>query len=130
MNALKIIGVIVTALLVFGVILVAGYGFKWWSIPWAGKLQERQITNTGPYRIQSYDSFYAMYYDLKALDIKLAGYVPPLSEREKIECRGLTARRADIVSRYNADAAAIRTSGQWRAADLPDRLYAETRSCD
>ena len=118
-------------------VLLAGLGFTGWLYGgrfWApihGETEQVIITNTGAYRVQGYERFYDLSEDVAAVDVKLAGYPQALDRREATECRGLLARRADMVSAYNSAAMAQETVGQWRADNLPHRLeHDNPRSCE
>lgn len=128
---MKIVGVIAVVVLVVGAVLAGGYAFKWFTIPFVGALEQREITNRGQYRIQAYEQFYRWQEELASVDTKLAGYPVPLqNSRQSTECQGLLARRADIVSEYNAASRAVLTQGQWQASDLPITLpHTNPRSC-
>ena len=124
------------ALIVLGfaafLVLIVGlsiYVPRWTAGP-VGLTEEIVITNKGAYRIQGYERFYDFVEQVEAVDVKLASYRQDLATREAVECRGLLARRADIVQQYNADAQKVRTVGKWRADNLPSRLYHNlTRTC-
>ena len=93
-------------------------------------MEEREITNQGQFRIQAYEQFYRWQEEIESIDNKLAAYPEKLDRREETECRGLLARRSDIVSQYNAASRAERTQGQWMANDLPENLSQERpREC-
>ena len=106
------------------------HGGRFWA-PIRGETEQVIITNQGAYRVQGYERFYNLAEDVAAVDVKLAGYPQALDRREATECRGLLARRADLVAEYNASALAEETVGQWRAANLPHRLEHENpRGCE
>ena len=109
----------------------AGFAFRWYYAPVRGELEQREITNRGQYRIQTYEQFYRWSEEVDAIDAKLAGYPVDLDIRQRTECQGLLARRADLVSQYNAASSAELTQGKWQAGDLPERLsHSDTRGCD
>ena len=112
-------------------LFVVAYLFSWFSIPFIGALEQRQTTNRGDYRIQSYEQFYRWHESVSAIDTKLGSYpVESLDRRQRTECQGLLARRADIVQRYNAASRSVETQGQWQAWGLPNTLHqTNTRSC-
>ena len=111
--------------LLFGLVL-GPMVFRWYAAPWTGKLEEREITTRGAYRIQGYEQFYRWSEEADAVESKLGNYAGrELDVRERTECRGLRAQYADLVSRYNAASRAERTQGQWRADDLPQTLTLE-----
>ena len=109
---------------------VAGYGLRWFSAPFTGALEQREITNKGAYRIQAYEQFYGWQEEIDAIDVKLAGYVGSLDNRESTECRGLVARRANIVGDYNAASRAELTQGKWQAPELPQTMKHTERKCN
>ena len=49
-------------------------GFRWMVAPFRGVVEEREIINWGPYRIQAYEQFYRWQEQVNAIDPKLAGY--------------------------------------------------------
>ena len=99
--------------------------------PLRGETQEIEITNTGGFRIAGYELFYDLQEDVGAVDRKLMSYPEKLDRRQLTECIGLLGRRADYVAEYNAASRAERTTGQWRAADLPETLEHDTpRTCE
>ena len=132
MSAGKIIGWSALGVVVFLAVMVAGYAFQWFTVPFVGALEQRQITNKGQYRIQSYEQFYRWQEEVQSVEGKLQGYpAAGLDIRQSAECRGLLARRADIVSRYNAASRSVLTQGQWQAPELPQTLIQNSpRRCD
>ena len=101
------------------------------TAPIRGETEEIEITNTGAYRVQGYERFYDLHEDVAAVDQKLKAYPASLDTRQLTECVGLLARRADLVSEYNSSSRAERTTGQWRAADLPETLEHDSpRTCE
>ena len=128
---MRIVGVGALVLVAFVLVLVGGYAFSWFTIPFVGALEQREITNRGQYRIQAYEQFYRWQEEITSVDTKLAGYPVPLQDsRQRTECQGLLARRADIVSEYNAASRAVLTQGQWQAPGLPITLpHTNPRNC-
>lgn len=115
-------GVLGIGVLLVGILMLAlgGYVFRWYSAPFVGALEEREITNKGAYRIQAYNEFYSMYTELDGIESKITLYDGRvLHLRDATNCRGLVSRHADIVSEYNSEARAVNTTGQWLAEDLP-----------
>ena len=107
-----------------------GLGARWFVAPFRGAVEEREITNRGQFRIQAYEQFYRWQEEVQGIESKLAAYPEKLDRREETECRGLIARRVNLVSRYNAASRAERTQGQWMAEDLPETLRQENpRNC-
>ncbi len=106
--------------------------YRWASAPARGAVEEREITNRGQYRIQAYEQFYRWQEQLDAISFKLLAYPGSgLDIRQKTECHGLLAQRADIVAKYNAASRAERTQAQWQDPDLPHTLNHEPlRRCD
>ena len=125
-------------LLVVAIILVVAVGgvllriyVPRWTAPPLGKTEEITIVNQGAYRIQGYEKFYDLQEELQSVGVRLEGYPESPEGRDQTECRGLLARRAEIVAAYNAASRAERTTGQWRAADLPELLVQENpRTCN
>ena len=110
-------------------VLLAIYLPRLWAGP-AGETEKILITNDGAYRIQGYERFYDLQEEIAAVDTKLDGYPEELGPRESIECRGLLAKRANLVADYNSSARAEETTGQWQADDLPRTLPQDNpRSC-
>ena len=96
-----------------------------------GQTEEIVIVNQGAYRIQGYEKFYDLHEELKGVEVRLSSYPDNPVGRDQTECRGLLARRAALVAEYNASSLAERTTGQWRAADLPELLTQENpRYCN
>jgi len=111
-------------------LMFTGLGARWFLAPFRGAVEEREITNRGQFRIQAYEQFYRWQEDVEAIDLKLTAYPRQLDLRQTTECRGLLARRADIIARYNAASKAERTQGQWMATGLPEiLLQSNTRVC-
>lgn len=107
-----------------------GLGARWFIAPFRGAVEEREIINRGQFRIQAYEQFYRWQEEVEAIDAKLAAYPQQLDTRQATECRGLLARRANIVSDYNAASRAETTQGQWMADDLPETLaHDNPRQC-
>ena len=130
MGKLLAIGLVLAVVALVGGISLWLYGGRF-AAPIRGVTEQVEITNRGSYRIQGYEMFYDLVEHRNAVDVKLAGYPGVLTAREATECRGLLARRADIVARYNAAAQAEFTTGQWRADNLPDHLEQQNpRFCD
>ena len=130
MNKLIFLGVIgIVALIAASTVGVLAY--RWFVAPARGAVEEREIINRGQYRIQAYEQFYRWQEELDAIRVKLNGYPESgLDRREQTECRGLLARHADIVARYNAASRAERTQGKWQDPELPESLSQEPiRSC-
>ena len=124
--AVAVVAVPVTIVGVWGF----GYGFKWFTAEPTGALQERQITTRGAFRIQAYEKFYRLREAIDSTDVKLAALPRELDVRQREQCVGLLAVRADRVAEYNAAAAAVTTQGKWRAADLPQSMNQENpRTC-
>ena len=129
---------ILIGILAFVVVVVLGIGFtftdlavRWGVAPFRGAVEEREITNRGQFRIQAYEQFYRWQEEIVAVDAKLTSYPETMDIRQETECRGLIARRANIVARYNAASRAERTQGQWQAPELPQILNQNnTRSCN
>lgn len=118
-------GVILLAAVVIG-IAAASFGTRWIAAPFRGTVEQREITNSGAFRIQAYQKFYSWHEESAALKFKLAHYAHrDLDQREQTECRALRGQHADIVSKYNSASRAEQTQGQWRAADLPVDLTNE-----
>ena len=123
---------VVVGLVVLGTLLtLTGYGQRYFLAPFRGAVEQQEITNTGAFRIQVYNRFYDWQEEMEAIDVKLISYVssPSLSDRETTECRGLLARRANIVGDYNAAVRAVNTTGKWRGSGLPNRLNHVTINC-
>lgn len=118
------------AVLIVLVVLASIYVPRWLAGP-TGETEEIVAVSRGAYRIQGYERFYDLFEDIEAIDVKLAAYPEgPLDARQAIECRGLLAKRANLISDYNAAAAAERTVGRWRADNLPEELEQRNpRSC-
>lgn len=112
------------------VVLASIYVPRWLAGP-TGETEEIVAVSRGAYRIQGYEKFYNLFEDIGAIDVKLVAYPEaPLDDRQATECRGLLAKRANLVSEYNAAAKAERTIGQWRADNLPEELEQRNpRSC-
>lgn len=113
------------------VLIAAGWAYRYYIAPVRGAVEQREITNRGQYRIQAYEQFYRWQEELQAVEQKLGAYPESgLDKREQTECRGLVARRADIIAKYNAASRAIETQGRWQADDLPNSLPApQARRC-
>lgn len=111
---------------------VGTLGYRWLIAPARGAVEQREIINRGQYRIQAYEQFYIWQEDLGGIEAKLQAYPQQgLDIRQQTECRGLLARRADIVARYNAASRAELTQGQWQAPELPESLpQASPRRCE
>ena len=110
--------------------IATNYAIRWFRAPIEGAVEQREITNRGQYRIQSYEQFYQWHADIGAIEVKLAAYPANLDMRQRTECVGLVAQRANIVASYNAAAAAEKTKGQWLADDLPEYLtHTAPRTC-
>lgn len=123
-------GIIGVAAVVIGAVMLSIYVPRWTAGP-MGLTEEIQITNEGAYRVQGYELFYKRQAEVGAIDVKLTGYSGVLTVRRATECRGLQARRADLVAAYNAAALSMRTTGQWRAANLPQQLtQGNLRTCE
>ena len=110
---------------------VGTLAYRWAVAPARGAVEEREIINRGQFRIQAYEQFYRWQEELDAIRVKIDGYpASGLDRREQTECRGLLARYADIVAKYNAASRAERTQGKWQDPDLPETLSNEPiRSC-
>ena len=118
-TVLAIIGVV--AVIAFSTVGVLAY--RWISAPARGAVEQREITNRGQYRIQAYEQFYRWQEQLEAIDAKLMPYAESgLDLRQRTECRGLLAQRADIIAKYNAASRAERTQAQWQDPELPHTL--------
>jgi type II secretory pathway pseudopilin PulG len=124
---LTIIGVV--AVVVLSTVGVLAY--RWVSAPTRGAVEQREITNRGQYRIQAYEQFYRWQEQIAAIEVKVLAYPgEELDIRQKTECQGLLAQRADIVAKYNTASRAERTQAQWQDPDLPHTLSHEPiRSC-
>ena len=107
---------------VIGLAVIGNFTYRYFTAPIKGVVEEREITNKGPYRIQAYEQFYRWEEEIGAIDNKLLGYTDILDLRERQECRGLLARRYDLIADYNSASLAVRTQGKWRAPDLPKYL--------
>lgn len=106
------------------------YGFRWFTAEPRGALEQREITTRGAFRIQEYERFYRLKEEVDSTDTKLAALPSELDVRQRTECTGLLAVRANRVAEYNAASAAELTRGKWKADDLPQRLNQEnTRKC-
>ena len=106
------------------------YGFRWFTAEPRGALEQKEITTRGAFRIQEYERFYRLKAEVDSVDIKLAALPRELDVRQRTECTGLLAVRANRVAEYNAASAAELTKGKWRADDLPSSLNQEnTRTC-
>lgn len=118
------IGGFFALILIVVILAVTGLGFRWVVAPFTGAVQEREIVQgSGQYRIQAYEQFYRWEEEVAAVDVKLAAYPETgLDVRQQTECRGLLARRANVVARYNAASRAERTQGQWQDPELPQTL--------
>ena len=128
------LGATAALIVLVGAIILAtlgGYVFRWYAAPFVGKLEEREITNTGAFRIQSYEQFYDWQEELDSIKSKLGLYADrELDRRERTECNALNAQYANIVADYNAASRAERTQGQWRAPDLPQTIeHKEITKC-
>ena len=125
---LGIIGVIA----VIALSTVGALGYRWLIAPARGAVEQREIINRGQYRIQAYEQFYRWQEELGGIEVKLQAYPQQgLDIRQQTECRGLLARRADIVAQYNAASRAELTQGQWQAPELPESLpQASPRRCE
>ena len=127
-----IIGGVLAFVLVLGILLVGSYAFRWYTLPFQGKLQERAITEgSGAYRKQMYELFYRQIerYETAEGNYK-ASYSGPLSDKaELIECRGLIAEMNESVNEYNKNSRQWRTSGKFKDPLLPDMLQKSDYTC-
>lgn len=125
-----ILGLLAFVAIIVVSVVLAIYIPRWTAGP-LGRTEEIQITQRGPYRIQGYEKFYDLHEEVTSVETKLQAYPPRLSPRQVTECRGLLARRADVVSEYNRMSQAERTIGQWRADNLPYVLQQKNpRTCE
>ena len=130
MKNLKVTLISVGVVVLLAVAVVASIFVPRWLAGPQGKTEEVLIVNQGAFRIQGYELFYDVSEQVEAIDVKLGAYPTELDIREEKECRSLIARRADLVAEYNAASRAERTTGQWRADDLPPELSHDSpRAC-
>ena len=95
-----------------------------------GTTEEIVTTTRGAYRIPAYEKFYKWEEEFEQRQALLTVYQGPLDKRQQQECFGLVARITTIVADYNAASRAERTTGKWRADDLPETLeYEVQRNC-
>ena len=123
------------ALIVVGGIILAFGGnwlYRYYTAPIEGAVQMREITNTGNFRLQAYQSFYdrcgtIQTYEtsIRQLESSLQDYLnDPDPDREMInrlrtQINGIQNQRAREVNRYNQEARQEYSVGQFRANDLP-----------
>lgn len=124
------LGALVLLVAIYAGLAFSSLGVRWGIAPFRGAVEEREITNRGQYRIQAYEQFYRWQEEVEGIDVKLGSYPEELDRRQATECRGLLARRVNIVAQYNSASRAERTQGQWQAPELPRNLNQENlRSC-
>lgn len=133
-----IVGVI-AMFVVIALIFLLGLGLSWWTAPWQGKVQARQlIQGNGSYRIAAYDHFFDLCASVQTKEGTIVALQQELATKPTEERRGeieasITANRAgriDDINQYNADARKSYTLGQFRASGLPytlDPTVKETR---
>lgn len=127
-----VIGGFLAFVVVVAILLVGSYAFRWYALPWQGKLQERAlIEGSGPRRLQEYESFYRLIEDFETAKANyLSGYNRPLNEgAEMIECRALLNQMNETVNEYNTASRKYRTSAKFKDPTLPDQLTRHDYTC-
>lgn len=122
MNKLKGVGIGLFAAIVVGVVGVGlffmwvfGVGFLSRSTAhYRGGTQATEIVQNGRNQLAQYDYFFNTCAGIQGLEDKARIYA-----NDETAHNAALARRADLIREYNARAAAIGTSGQFRAAKLP-----------
>lgn len=128
----------ILALIAFLVVGFVGvYGFGFFTDATAnrqGQTQvKQQINGNGRYRIAAYEKFYNECANvqtdegqIQALQDELAGPPTPTASRQAVLIPSITAlkeKRVDDINTYNADSSKTATAAQFKASDLPFRLY-------
>ena len=124
-------GVAVFVILVI-LLIVGSYAFRWYTLPFQGRLQERaMIEGSGPRRLQEYEQFYRYIEDFETAEGNFkASYNRPLSSiKELAECRALIAEMNENVNEYNRDSRKYRTSAKFKDPSLPDLLTKPDYTC-
>lgn len=121
---------------VSGVVLLVGFlylGSLFWRpiiAPIEGSVRQTEITNTGRYRVYSYDHFFHIKSDVEAYEDQIdhqrrlleAITDEGLKQVYRQSITGLLAQRSSRVRQYNNDVMREGTRGQFLADNLPRSL--------
>lgn len=121
-------GSIILLVLILGAF--GSWAWRYYTAETKGKVEAKEKTESGNYRIYSYDHFYDMYQQVQSYDKKIEIHKKQLekatSEDERRRIRqnltGLRSQRSDLIQQYNADARKEKTKGKFQPDDLPRKI--------
>lgn len=126
MTALKIIGAACAFMLVIAVLALATGGWQYLTAPFFGRVEAERAIESGPSRTALYDRFFDLCAGIQAIEGQIDAQSAIENERSRQNVAGLQGRRAQLIARYNADAAKDYTAARFRDADLPYHIPAST----
>lgn len=122
---LTMLGFIVLLALIIG----GSWTYKWYTAPIRGKIEMREQIQNKDHRRYSYEHFYDLYASYESYKDSLNAQLEVLDtadDTQKARVRqniaALKSQMARVREEYNADSRKTKTSGQFKAWDLPERL--------
>lgn len=120
----------VGVLLLFVILIVGGWGFRYYTAEIRGKIEAHEKVQFAEYRLFSYDHFYNLYSDIQAYEDQIKNqqsYIDSSTDEEEIKryrrnVNALMNQRASCIRQYNADVRKEGTRGQFRSSDLPVKI--------
>lgn len=116
------------------VVLTGGiWGFQYFTAPIRGKVEMQEQVQSGNNRRYTYNHFHDMYAKIKSYTKKIETQKNLLEttkdsdhkQRIRQNIAGLKSQRSDLVEQYNSDARKVKTKGQFRDKDLPEKITSE-----
>lgn len=130
---MKVVLAVICFIVVMFAIVFASWGWRWFSAPIKGQIGKRENVQSAEYRQYSYDHFFDLYADVKAIQNQIENQKMIIdnseSKKERRRYRqnisGLMSQRDRLIQEYNADARKEGTRGQFKADKLPTKLTKE-----
>lgn len=124
-------GAIGVLLLVLVVGSFASWGWRWVAAPIEGAVGAREEIQSSEFRIAAYERFFNLCSAVQSHEAQIDAISEELQEapeedrsRIRSNLTGVRAQRMRLIREYNSEASRDYTTGQFRSANLPDRLDA------
>ncbi|WP_276122629.1 hypothetical protein [Pararhizobium qamdonense] len=135
MSNIKLVGFTLLGFVGLGALSLASGAFSYVTAPFFGRVQAERQLESGASRVALYNQFFDLCAGVQALegqmDVQTALYESQAGEdrnRTAVNIAGLNARRFQIITQYNADAAKSYTAARFLDAKLPYQLSLATYS--
>lgn len=122
---------VLAVFVLYGSLALAGWGWRWVAAPIEGAVGAREEIQSGEFRVAAYERFFNLCSAVQSHEAQLDALHAELEDADKDDLSrirsnitGVRSQRLRLIREYNSEAARDYTTGQFRSADLPDRLTA------